>query len=441
MVSPSSPASFPCIRAIFSWLGLGEKEPPPLVSQEQLRDLLANQRGFTDRSPDLETKVMQVLEYAKAHFHQMQREVKANRDKVLLIKASSVPQEQLPLSLFLSVGEDRRVSHCCVLFNQRKVAKPIGQGGQKKVVYALDLLAESQSPWMAMVSASDRLHRKGGQETEYRLFLKGGFSRLERFSGIEGVVSLESPLCGYQSHKDFSWKWCYVLPYFNCKDLLELINAQQPPSSQELLQIADFLIQVVARLHRNGIVHGDIKLENVLVHRTESQELQLALTDCDFAQSGISDPKKRYRDASHGMYSFGWSPPEQIEAEIKIATEGASQKIIRTGQQLFARDIYSLGMLLAVLLNLQVKERTKEEEVSIREVLGGWTKRRDVFYTVIDQICEKEGSCFTASEPWFQAVSPTSFEVLILSMLHPNPDSRPQAQEILEVFSSFNLVS
>ncbi|KAL5638658.1 hypothetical protein ACGC1H_003124 [Rhizoctonia solani] len=85
----------------------------------------------------------------------------------------------------------------------------------------------------------------------------------------------------------------------------------------------------LAYLHRNDIVHGDLKGANVLISRDGTPMLM------DFGNASLLDATLQFTQTNTGpSYSLRWSPPEILEG---------------TSLHTMAGDIYSLGMTILVL--------------------------------------------------------------------------------------------
>ena len=83
------------------------------------------------------------------------------------------------------------------------------------------------------------------------------------------------------------------LEYANKPSYLhDLIIEQHTPIEDEaqLKIFARQILEGLAYIHNQGVIHGDIKLENMLTHETEEDGLVMKI--CDFGVSHILDPSK-----------------------------------------------------------------------------------------------------------------------------------------------------
>jgi serine/threonine protein kinase len=113
------------------------------------------------------------------------------------------------------------------------------------------------------------------------------------------------------------------LEYIDGRDLKEFLA--ENPSTQLRERVLQQLLSAVSYLHTKGIIHNDIKPENILISRTDNSVKLI-----DF---GLSDS-----DAHYVYKTLGCSP------------QYASPELLRQ-EKLDARsDIYSLGLIIRSLL-------------------------------------------------------------------------------------------
>ena len=98
-------------------------------------------------------------------------------------------------------------------------------------------------------------------------------------------------------------------------------------TKNDILEIARLLIDAVRFLHQHGIIHGDIKLENVLL-----SENTIKLIDFE-ASTRVHIPID-YRI---------------IRTKMKVTRDYASPELLEFGHNGFSNDIWALGMSLYML--------------------------------------------------------------------------------------------
>ena len=126
-----------------------------------------------------------------------------------------------------------------------------------------------------------------------------------------------------------------VMEYVQGKTLKEVIQERGRLNAPLACQITIRILSALEHAHRNGIVHRDIKPQNILVHA--DGHIKVA----DFGIARIADSATLTR-GDMVMGSVHYFSPEQARGE------GASA----------ASDIYSTGVVLYEMLTRRVRSRT-----------------------------------------------------------------------------------
>lgn len=140
-----------------------------------------------------------------------------------------------------------------------------------------------------------------------------------------------------------------VMEYVAGQSLKEIITAQGPLPIGDALDIAAQICAAVDFAHRHGLVHRDIKPQNVLISPEGLAKV---------ADFGLAAPSPRAREAAEGEEAEVWGTvhylsPEQ--AQGKPATQ--------------ASDIYAIGVVLYEMVTGQVPfEGTTPEEVILKHL-------------------------------------------------------------------------
>lgn len=124
-----------------------------------------------------------------------------------------------------------------------------------------------------------------------------------------------------------------IMEYVDGATLAQLLS--QNPTKSERMKWWDELLSVVEYLHRKGIVHRDLKLENILISASGGY-----LKLIDF---GLSD------DDAHYMLSHLGGTPEYAAPELVERTDIVDVR----------SDIYSLGVILSKMFPAQYRSIIK----------------------------------------------------------------------------------
>ena len=97
------------------------------------------------------------------------------------------------------------------------------------------------------------------------------------------------------------------------------------------------ILVYLAELHANGIVHGDIKLENIVV-TGKGDEMKVKVVDL-----GIAKLLQQFLagSAPTAVYTVGYAPPEQIYLNLSITVREQAPKM----------DIWAFGVVVLALFS------------------------------------------------------------------------------------------
>lgn len=139
----------------------------------------------------------------------------------------------------------------------------------------------------------------------------------------------------YESEEDMNRSGYLVTELIDGTDLfdlmLEYINEDLEFSEKDVLEIGKYLFQALVLLHRNNIVHRDIKLENVIVRRDDSvaKLIDFGLA-CWLVEGGYPDEM--------GSGTSHYLPPESYLKNYKATPEVWKKS-----------DVYAAGIVLYAL--------------------------------------------------------------------------------------------
>ncbi|KAA6384626.1 MAG: putative NEK protein kinase, partial [Streblomastix strix] len=177
-------------------------------------------------------------------------------------------------------------------------------------------------------------------------------------------------------------------------------------SAQKCWEFASSIVSAVYQLHVSGILHMDLKPENVLL--TEDIKVKLA----DFGLSRKLQQGKDYM-THHGGTKF-YLPPELLQIQ-SVQTGAEGRQLHQKRQQTKAADIWAIGIMLYELLAQHHPFIGNDDESADLSEL-------DVAHRIV-----------TEEAPELPAHYPDSLRKLIKAMLQKDPSRRITAEEILSI--------
>ena len=175
---------------------------------------------------------------------------------------------------------------------------------------------------------------------------------------------------------------CIVMEYMPDGDLQNQMALRnfEPFTEDATRYVVRQILTALAFLHKNHIIHGDIKLENVV--------LQAKIGGCvaKLADFGISEPISSTQESNRIVGTQGYIAPEILKCE------GYGT----------ASDIWSLGCLIYAMLTAQLYGGAMSQKVP--------TDGTDLDRLEVSPVCRD----------------------LISKLLKIDPDQRPSIQEVIE---------
>ena len=124
-----------------------------------------------------------------------------------------------------------------------------------------------------------------------------------------------------------------ILPYCNSKDLENYVTAKKILSENEVKKIAFQILSAIKFCHENGIIHRDLKLQNVLLNIEKDKEMETYL--CDF---GLA---KEAEFTSTVLGTYAYMAPELFQIVVKLSKGVPYDNKV---------DIWSFGMMVYKML-------------------------------------------------------------------------------------------
>ena len=116
-----------------------------------------------------------------------------------------------------------------------------------------------------------------------------------------------------------------VMPFYRNKSLLEYINSKSKIDKIEVDQIILGLLDGIEALHKNNIIHRDIKSSNILIDKIEIRDNELNLIEIrtisvltDFGISKDVNNKENARSHSTNIKTEEYAAPETFTNEISF---------------------------------------------------------------------------------------------------------------------------
>jgi serine/threonine protein kinase len=194
--------------------------------------------------------------------------------------------------------------------DQFHVEREVGRGGDARVFLAYD-----------------RSGRKVALKILHPEFLESVVA--ERFlREIKLVSRLNHPrIAGLLDSGERDWFVFLAMAYIDGPTLREALGNGRKLSLSDTLRVAGDLLDALGHAHQIGIVHRDVKPENVVI----SPGLGAVLLDFGIARAIVTSISREITRAGLTVGSSSYMSPEQINGDQKI--DGRS-------------DIYSVGCLL-----------------------------------------------------------------------------------------------
>ncbi|TNV87061.1 hypothetical protein FGO68_gene12550 [Halteria grandinella] len=266
------------------------------------------------------------------------------------------------------------------LFTHFVVGNAIGLGQFGKVY-----LAHSKQVQRSVMTAP--YHKVlPGKKVAVKVIHKKNDSKLLLETQINEIEILR--VCNHQNVKIY-----IVMEYIDGVDLIHYIKKKKRLTDNEMQDISVQIVEGVKHLHELGIVHRDLKLENIMVVSDQDNkgEERIRVKLIDFGLAKILTSLEKTTQWC-GTLSF------------------CSPEIVREQPYNQKSDIWALGVILHLLLTKCYPFMDKNFEMTKRQIL-------EKVLTINSQKIKK---------------LPVQVQSTILKILEKNQDERPSIQEVIE---------
>ena len=197
--------------------------------------------------------------------------------------------------------------------NRYIVSKLIGEGGMADVYLAIDSILKRQVAIKVL----------RGELNDDPVNLKRFQREANAITNLSHPNIVEVYDVGEESNRNY-----IVMEYVPGKTLKQLIKARGALHPDEAINIMKQLVSATSNAHRNGIIHRDIKSQNVLIKDDGTVKLS------DFGIASTSDSQQQLTQTDTVMGSVHYLAPELAKGH----------------QATFQSDIYSLGIVFYEML-------------------------------------------------------------------------------------------
>jgi tRNA A-37 threonylcarbamoyl transferase component Bud32 len=207
---------------------------------------------------------------------------------------------------------------------------------------------------------------KGGSATVYKVTWLGNDFAEKCFHGLENeAMRKEASLLAGLSHPNILPLFCCATSYRSCSLVMELmdgdlhqlmeelVNNENQVAPFELLEAIDIMLQVAEGmnyLHRNRVVHRDLKSNNILVKYNKHDKHVYAKV-ADFGLSKIKELSCTYSNLTMDLGTTRWMVPELFgdSKDHNVGSSWSSESNLSLKYH-FKVDVYSFGMVCYEIL-------------------------------------------------------------------------------------------
>lgn len=179
---------------------------------------------------------------------------------------------------------------------------------------------------------------------------------------------------------------------------------QKNPAVNERYKILSFFFTELARLHEMGIIHGDLKLENIVFkdqkQGDQKQEAKVAIIDFGFSHK----LNGKQTEVKEGGYTPGHMPPEFFNQKISKAS-----------------DIFTSALVVIQLLGLGATPHKRILATDSKFHSQAFTKNHDKYLSLL---------------PFSWNEQKTQIDEFLQSMQSQDPTKRPSARACADFFNS-----
>lgn len=257
----------------------------------------------------------------------------------------------------MTSSEEKASTKTALLSNRYRILSVLGDGGFGKTFLVEDVHMPSARRCVLkqLKPVEDDPHAEASTQDSKAALLAHRFSREAATLEKLGETHDQIPrLYAYFSEDD---QFYLVTEWIAGQTLSQQVQAEGPQSEAVVKKIVADLLEVITYVHRQGIVHRDIKPDNVILRRPDGKPV---LIDFGAVKETMTTQLSEDGQASHAH-------------TIAIGTPGYMPAEQMSGRPTFASDLYSLGMTAIFLLTGRIPQ-----ELGVNDNTGEWLWRQYV---------------------------------------------------------------
>jgi serine/threonine protein kinase len=246
-----------------------------------------------------------------------------------------------------------------VLFQNRyQVLQVLGKGGFGVTFLARDMQLPS-TPACVIKQLCPKLRDEGA--------FGRAIERFEREAKILGELGGHAQIPTLLNYFRCEGGFFLVQEYIKGQTLGRLVKQQGPWTEAQVKGFLREIIPVLQYIHRNGVIHRDIKPPNLI--RCQDTE-RLVLLDFGAVKEGLAlSEEKTHTSTTHFVGTMGFAPPEQLALRSNYAT-----------------DVYAVGMTCIFLLTGRAPSKLTTDPQSGEYRWRHLTDVSDAFVHVLDHM-------------------------------------------------------
>lgn len=230
-----------------------------------------------------------------------------------------------------------------VLNNRYRPVQRLGQSRSSRTFLAIDTIETQETQQPCVVKQFSLQSFQVGQERQWAIEqLQADAQRLKALAHHPHLPSL---LEWFEQAGYFYWVWEWI----EGRHLEQLLSSQVEFSEPEIWQILNQLLPAIQWIHKQELIHGDIKPENII----QRSNHQLVLVDITGLPINLSVSNTAVSNTIGKQILQNSSPEYAAPEQVR-------------GRPVFASDLYSLGTVCIHLLT-QISPFEWWDEVNDRQ--------------------------------------------------------------------------